>query len=115
MQIRADDLDGIPCRKFVAQAEDRVSLRVAFLNDGANLPLTQIAGVLRKLAGLAVVKAGRIMAVRNVLDLVAPDPVRCAACPHVVEHVAVGSGDDGGIIGRFGAALDLQAVDPGVA
>ena len=29
--------------------------------------------------------------------------------------MAVGAGDDGGIIGGFGAALDLQAVDPGVA
>ena len=57
-QIRADDLDSIPCRKFIAQTEDCVPRRVAGLDDGADLPLAQIAGILRKLAGLAIVKAG---------------------------------------------------------
>ena len=50
----------------------------------------------------------------DVLHLVPPDGVGGAALRHVVDGMAVSPGDDGGIIGGFGPALDLQAVHSGV-
>ena len=66
-EVRADELDGIADSKLVAQAQDRVPLRVAAFHDGADLPLAQIAGILGKLAGLAVVEAGGVVAVRDIV------------------------------------------------
>lgn len=114
-QIRTDDLNSIPRCKFIAQAENCIPPRVACLDNGADLPLAQIAGVLCKLAGVAVVKSGGVMAVRNMFNLIAPDFVRRMALPYVVKHMAIGPSDDGRVIGRFCASLNLQAVNPGIA
>ena len=48
------------------------------------------------------------------LHLVPPDGIDRSPRRDIVQHVAVGSGDDGGIVAGFGPALDLQAVHPGV-
>ena len=50
----------------------------------------------------------------DVLYLVTPDRVNGAACRDVVQHMAVGPGDDGGVVAGLGTALDLQAVHPRV-
>ena len=51
------------------------------------------------------------MAVTDVLDLVEPDRVGCLPRRDLVEHMAVGSRDDGGVVFALRAALDLDAVD----
>ena len=45
------------------------------------------------------------------LHLVPPDGVCLPACGYVVDAVAVGSGDDGGIVGGLGPSLDFDAVN----
>ena len=45
------------------------------------------------------------------LHLVPPDGVCLPACGYVVDAVAVGSGDDGGIVGRLCPSFNLDAVN----
>ena len=46
----------------------------------------------------------------DLLHLVAPDRVQGLARLHRVDAVAVGPGDDGGVIGGLGPALDLDGI-----
>ena len=48
------------------------------------------------------------------LHLVPPHRVHRPPGGHVVQHMAIGPGYDGGVIGGLGPALNLQAVHPGV-
>jgi hypothetical protein len=48
------------------------------------------------------------------IHFVAPDFVDFPSGLDIVDDMAVGTGDDGGIVGGFGAAFDLDTVDAGV-
>ena len=50
----------------------------------------------------------------DVLHFVAPDRVQGLALSGGIDAVAVGPCDDGGIVGRLGPALQLDAVHPGI-
>ena len=87
-KIRADDLKGLPCREFIAQRQGSIPLWIAVRHNGANLPLTDIAGVLIILPGLAIEKTGRIAPVRDMLHLIAPDRVDRLPGGDGIERVA---------------------------
>ncbi len=70
--------------------------------------------MLRVLSGLAVVEAGGIDPVGHMVHLVPPYLVHRTACGNVIDHMPVGTGNDGGIVGALGPALDLDAVNTGI-
>ena len=84
----ADKLNLVARGKLVAQRQRRVALLVAIRHDRADLPVADVAGIGVILPRLTVVKARGIMAVADVLHLVAPDGVCFPARRHIVEHVA---------------------------
>lgn len=109
--VGADELDLVARGKLVAKRQRRVAVRIAVRHDGADLPVADVARIVVILPGLAVVEARRIMAVAHMLYLIAPYGIDFPARGDVVEHMAVRTCDDGGVVGRLRAPLDLDAVD----
>ena len=66
------------------------------------------------LARLAEIEAGGIDSVGNMVHLIPPDLVYGTACGQIVDDMAVSAGDDGGVVGGFCTALDLDAVHTGI-
>ena len=59
---------------------------------------------------LAVIEAGGVDAVGDVIHLVPPDGVQLFTGGNIVDAVAVSTCDDGGIVGGFCPALNFDAV-----
>ena len=49
----------------------------------------------------------------HMLHLVPPHRVNGLPCRHIVNHMAVSPGDNGGVVGRLGPAFNLDTVHPG--
>ena len=111
LAVRPHDLHRVARAELIAQAERRHAVRVAALNHRHDLPVADVAGIVVILPRLTVIKAGRIVAVTDVLDLVEPDRVGRLPRRDLVEHMAVGPRDDGGVVFALRAALNLDAVD----
>ena len=75
------------------------------------MPLPDVTGMLSVLSRFAVVEAGGVDPVGNFVHLAPPDGINGAAGGQVINHMAVSAGDDGGIVGGFGTAFDLDAID----
>ena len=112
--IGANHFQLVAGAELVVQTAHGQAVFVAGLHLGHDLPLPDVTGMLRILAGLAEIEAGGIDSVGNMIHLVPPDPVDLPAGVDIIQHMAVSAGDDGGIIGGFGAAFDLDAIDAGI-
>ena len=110
LAVRPHALQGIPPGELIAQAACCKALFIAGFHHGHNLPLPDVTGGLGVLPGLAVVEAGGIHPVGDVLYFVTPHRVRGLTLENGIDAVPVSAGDDGGIVAGFGPALQLDAV-----
>jgi len=111
---RHEKLQLVPGEKAVSLAEHRAAVRLAGFHHRHHIALGKIAGVGRVLPRLAEVKARGIGPVADLVYLPRPDRIEGLARGGGVHRVPVGVRDRRRVIRGLGAALQLEARDPGL-
>ena len=111
LAVRTNDFQFVASHKFIAKTAKRQTVFITAFHNGADLPLSDISGMFGILPRLAVIEAGGVYPVGNMIYFIQPNGLGLSAGIDIVDYMAVRTGDNGGVISGFCTAFDFDAID----